>query len=108
STSGQIAACPPSGSSRRLDGAGATFPAPIYQRWFADYQRLCNVEINYQPIGSGGGISQHTARTVDFGASDGIMTPQQKEAAPGTLHIPTVAGAEAIVVNLPGLQRGQL
>src|SRR5262245_17560873 len=77
--------CPPSGSEARLDGAGATFPAPLYQRWFADYKNLCSVEINYQAIGSGGGIQQHTQKTVQFGASDGILTAAQKEAAPGTI-----------------------
>ena len=77
-----ISDCPPSGSSTRLDGAGATFPAPLYQRWFSDYKALCNVEVNYQAIGSGGGIQQHTAKTVQFGASDGIMTQAQKDAAP--------------------------
>jgi phosphate transport system substrate-binding protein len=69
---------------------------------------MCNVQINYQAIGSGGGIQQITAKTVQFGASDGIMTPEQHTAAPGILAIPTVAGSEAIVVNLPGIQRGQL
>jgi phosphate transport system substrate-binding protein len=103
-----VAACPPSGSATQLTGAGATFPGPIYSRWFSDYKSQCNVEINYQAIGSGGGISQHTQKTVNFGASDGIMTDAQKQAAPGTLHIPTVAGAVAVVVNLPGVQRGQV
>jgi phosphate transport system substrate-binding protein len=105
---GGVANCPPAGSATRLDGAGATFPAPLYTRWFAEYKTLCNVEINYQAIGSGGGIAQHTAKTVDFGASDGILTQAQKDAAPNTLMIPTVAGSEALVVNLPGLQQGQL
>ena len=108
STGGYIAPCPPAGSATSLTGAGATFPAPLYTRWFADYARLCTVQINYQSIGSGGGIQQHTQRTVDFGASDGILTEAQFAAAPGTLMIPMTAGAEAIVVNLPGLSRGQL
>src|SRR5687768_9526782 len=73
---GELSACPPSGSGGELTGAGATFPAPLYTRWFDDYARLCGVRINYQPIGSGGGIRQHTERTVNFGASDGIMTDQ--------------------------------
>ena len=103
-----VANCPPTGAAARLDGAGATFPAPLYSRWFSEYNTLCKVEINYQSIGSGGGIAQHTAKTVNFGASDGILTAAQKETAPGTLMIPTVAGAEAIVVNLPGIQRGQI
>src|SRR5947207_814555 len=87
--------CPTTGAAPRLDGAGATFPAPLYQRWFAEYKALCAVEVNYQAIGSGGGIQQHTQKTVQFGASDGILTSAQKEAAPGTLAIPTVAGPEA-------------
>ncbi len=100
--------CPQPGAATSLTGAGATFPAPIYTRWFAEYKNLCGVEINYQAIGSGGGIRQHTERTVAFGASDGILTQAQKDAAPGTLMIPTVAGAVAIVVNIPGIQPGQL
>ncbi len=107
-SSGNVAACPPAGSATSLTGAGATFPAPLYTRWFADYARLCNLQINYQPIGSGGGIQQHTQRTVDFGASDGILTNAQFAAAPGTMMIPMTAGSEAIVVNLPGITRGQV
>src|SRR5581483_9307091 len=91
-----------------LTGAGATFPAPLYTRWFAEYHQRCGVQINYQAIGSGGGISQHTNHTVDFGASDGLLTPAQLDAAPGTIMIPMTAGAEAIIVNLQGFQRGQL
>jgi len=105
---GTFAACAPAGSATALTGAGATFPAPLYTRWFADYAQQCTVQINYQPIGSGGGIQQHTARTVDFGASDGILTEAQFAAAPGTLMIPMTAGAEAMVVNLQGVNRGQL
>ena len=107
-SSGNVAACPPAGSATSLTGAGATFPAPLYSRWFTDYARLCSVEINYQPIGSGGGIQQHTQRTVDFGASDGILTEAQFAAAPGTIMIPMTAGSEALVVNLPGITRGQV
>jgi phosphate transport system substrate-binding protein len=105
---GNVAACPPAGSATTLTGAGATFPAPLYTRWFADYARQCSVQINYQAIGSGGGIQQHTQRTVDFGASDGILTDAQFSQAPGTIMIPMTAGAEAIVVNLPGISRGQV
>ncbi len=100
--------CPPSGSATALTGAGATFPAPIYTRWFDAYASACGVRVNYQAIGSGGGIRQHTERTVDFGASDAILTPEQFAAAPGTIMIPTVAGAVAIVANLDGLTPGQL
>jgi phosphate transport system substrate-binding protein len=95
-----------------LNGAGATFPNPLYTKWFAEYKTLTGVEINYQAIGSGGGISQITEGTVDFGASDGIMNAEQiakAEAAHGpVLHIPMASGAVAIVFNLPGVNAGQL
>src|SRR6266446_3094314 len=76
----------------KINGAGATFPNPIYQKWVSEYNKLHpNVEINYQSIGSGGGIRQITNRTVFFGATDGPMTPDQLLAAPGKiLHFPTV------------------
>jgi phosphate transport system substrate-binding protein len=96
------------GSATALTGAGATFPAPLYTRWFAEFNSLCRVQINYQAIGSGGGISQHTNRTVDFGASDGILTAAQSSAAPGTLMIPMTAGSVVVVVNLQGMQNAQL
>jgi phosphate transport system substrate-binding protein len=95
-----------------LNGAGATFPNPLYTKWFSEYQKLTGVEINYQAIGSGGGISQITEGTVDFGASDGIMTADQQskaEAAHGPiLHIPMTSGAVAIVFNLEGIGKEQL
>jgi phosphate transport system substrate-binding protein len=104
--------CPPSGSATALTGAGATFPFPLYSKWIDEFGKLCKVQINYQPIGSGGGIRQITARTVDFGASDGIMNDEQTAAAEAAggpiLHIPMAAGAVAVVLNLPDLQRGQL
>jgi phosphate transport system substrate-binding protein len=87
----------------RINGAGATFPAPIYTKWFSDYNKLHpNVQINYQPIGSGGGIRQVTERTVFFGATDGPMTDEQMKAAPGIMHFPTVLGAVVPVYNLAG------
>lgn len=109
STTLAIAACPAKGL-KELTGAGATFPYPLYSKMFAEYDKLCGVKVNYQSIGSGGGIRQLQELTVDFGASDGIMDDKQKsEARSGSvLHIPIVAGAEAIVYNLPGIQRGQL
>src|SRR6059036_2699532 len=78
----------------RINGAGATFPNPIYSKWFAEYNRIHpDVRINYQSIGSGGGIRQLTNRTVFFGASDGPMTDEQLKAAPGPIiHLPTVLG----------------
>jgi phosphate transport system substrate-binding protein len=89
----------------QINGAGATFPNPIYSKWFAEYNRLHpNIQINYQPIGSGGGIRQITNRTVFFGGTDGPMTPDQLSAAPGKiLHIPTVLGAVVPVYNIPGV-----
>ena len=89
----------------QINGAGATFPYPIYSKWFAEYNKLNpNVEINYQSIGSGGGIRQITNRTVFFGATDGPMTPEQMTAASGRiLHIPTVLGAVVPVYNLAGV-----
>ena len=89
----------------QVNGAGATFPNPIYSKWFAEYNKLKpNVRINYQPIGSGGGIRQITAQTVFFGATDGPMTQEQLTAAPGRIvHLPTVLGADVPVYNLPGV-----
>jgi phosphate transport system substrate-binding protein len=89
----------------QINGAGATFPNPIYSKWFAEYNKLKpNVRINYQPIGSGGGIRQVTAQTVFFGATDGPMTEEQLKAVPGRiLHLPMVLGADVPVYNLPGV-----
>ena len=89
----------------KITGAGATFPYPIYSKWFSEYNKLHpNVEINYQSIGSGGGIRQVSDRTVFFGATDGPMTPEQLLAAPGKiLHFPTVLGADVPVYNIPGV-----
>jgi phosphate transport system substrate-binding protein len=91
--------------SVQINGAGATFPYPIYSKWFSEYNKLKpNVRINYQSIGSGGGIRQITAQTVFFGATDGPMTEEQILAAPGKiLHLPTVLGADVPVYNLPGV-----
>ena len=104
--------CPPSGAAKGLTGAGASFPYPLYSKWTAQFNQQCGVQINYQSVGSGAGISQITAKTVDFGASDGIMTDQQiadAQAAGGAiLHIPMTSGAVAVIVNLSGIQQGQL
>jgi phosphate transport system substrate-binding protein len=88
-----------------IDGAGATFPYPIYSKWFSDYNQMHpNVQINYQSIGSGGGIRQLTNQTVFFGASDGPMTDEQLKAAPdAVLHFPTVLGGVVPVYNIPGV-----
>ena len=87
-----------------INGAGATFPYPIYSKWFDEYAKVDpSVRFNYQSIGSGGGQKQITAQTVDFGASDGPMSDENLAKAPGKLlHIPTVAGADVITYNLPG------
>ena len=87
-----------------INGAGATFPYPIYSKWFDAYTRVDpEVRFNYQSIGSGGGIKQISSRTVDFGATDGPMTDEQLKQAPGELlHIPTVLGADVVTYNLPG------
>ena len=89
----------------QITGAGATFPYPIYSKWFSEYNKLHpNVEINYQSIGSGGGVKQLTSQTVFFGASDYPLTPEQLLAAPGKiLHFPTVLGAVVPIYNVPGV-----
>jgi phosphate transport system substrate-binding protein len=87
-----------------INGAGATFPFPIYSKWFSQYNKLHpDIQINYQSIGSGGGIKQISERTVDFGASDAPLSDEQMKKAPGLQHIPTVMGAVVIVWNLPGV-----
>ena len=87
-----------------INGAGATFPYPIYSKWFDEYAKVDpSVRFNYQSIGSGGGQKQIIAQTVDFGASDGPMSDDNLAKASGKiLHIPTVAGAVVITYNLPG------
>jgi phosphate transport system substrate-binding protein len=96
-----------SSSSQSVDltGAGATFPYPIYSKWFSDYAARTGVKINYQSIGSGGGIRQLSEGTVDFGASDSPMSDDEMSKAKGgpILHFPTVLGADVITYNLPGV-----
>jgi len=89
----------------RINGAGATFPTPIYTKWFSEYSKLhSNVEINYQSIGSGGGVQQISKQTVFFGASDMPMNPEQLQGAPGRImHFPTVLGAVVPVYNIPNV-----
>ena len=91
-----------------INGAGATFPYPIYSKWFDLYTKAHpQAQFNYQSIGSGGGIKQITAKTVDFGASDGPMTQEQMNEAPGRIyHIPMVMGAVAVAYNLEGVSKG--
>src|SRR6476659_9915621 len=106
-TAGLLAAIalPASAQAVRINGAGATFPFPIYSKWFSEYNKLHpDVEINYQPQGSGFGIQQIQKQTVFFGASDGPMTKDQLLAAPGAiLHFPTVLGGVVPVYNIPGV-----
>ncbi len=91
-----------------INGAGATFPYPIYSKWFSEYAKVDpSVRFNYQSIGSGGGIKQITAQTVDFGASDKPLSDAELKAAPGKLlHIPTVMGAVVVTYNIPGIGTG--
>ena len=101
-----LVACAASqGLAQKLNAAGATFPYPIYSKWFSEFSsQHPGVEINYQSIGSGGGIRQVTAGTVDFGASDGPMSDQQlAESKVKIVHIPTVLGAVVPIYNLPGV-----
>ena len=101
--SGILAAAAPV-AAQSLTGAGATFPNPIYTKWFDAYSKKTGIKINYQSIGSGGGIRQFTEGTVDFGASDGPMNESQIQAVNGNvLHVPTVLGAVAVTYNLPTL-----
>lgn len=95
------------GHAAEITGAGATFPAPIYGKWADAYQKASGNKINYQSIGSGGGIKQITAKTVDFGASDMPLKPEDLEKN-GMLQFPTVIGGVVPVVNLPGVAPGQL
>ncbi len=101
-----VAAFGSASAHAQINGAGATFPAPLYQKWFQEYHNQGGPEINYQANGSGGGIKNITAHTVDFGASDAPMNNDEMKAAPGILHIPTVAGAVVMAYNVPGIGPG--
>ena len=94
--------------AKTLNGAGATFPAPLYTKWFEEYAKLTGVNINYQAIGSGGGIKGVQDQTVDFGASDAPMTDEQLKAARGgeIVHVPTALGAIVPSYNIPDLGTG--
>jgi phosphate transport system substrate-binding protein len=96
------------GAEGQLNGAGASFPYPIYSKWFDMYSKMKNVQINYQSVGSGAGIRQVTAGTVDFGASDGPMNDEQialfqKDRGGAIYHFPTVVGAVVPTYNIPGV-----
>jgi phosphate transport system substrate-binding protein len=90
-----------------ISGAGATFPAPVYAKWAEAYKQTTGVQLNYQAIGSGGGIKQIKAKTVDFGASDKPLKPEELNAS-GLYQFPTVMGGVVPIVNLPGMRPGQL
>lgn len=98
---------PLAGEASSLTGAGATFPAPLYTRWFSDYNKLTNVKVNYQAVGSGAGITQFTENTVNFGASDAPMSEAQLKTATDkngpVLHIPTAFGAVVVTYNVEGI-----
>jgi phosphate transport system substrate-binding protein len=96
---------PVANEAKALTGAGATFPAPLYQKWFDQYNQLTQVQVNYQAIGSGGGIQGIQDQTIDFGASDAPMTDDQLKAAKGgpIFHIPTALGAIVPTYNIPGV-----
>ena len=98
-----------SGSAHAADlsGAGATFPAPVYAKWAETYKATTGIGLNYQAIGSGGGIKQIKAKTVDFGASDKPLKPAELDAA-GLYQFPTVIGGVVPIVNLPGINPGQI
>ncbi len=94
-------------AAETLNGAGATFPYPVYSAWAFDYNKVTGTQLNYQSIGSGGGIRQITERTVDFGASDAPLAPAQLH-KDKLLQFPAVIGGVVPVVNLPGVQAGQM
>lgn len=87
-----------------LSGAGATFPAPLYQKWSEEFNDLTGAQINYEGIGSGAGVKQFTNKTVDFGASDPPMQDSEFAAAPGALHLPMTIGGVVIIYNIPTVQ----
>ena len=104
---GAVASLSMAAAAADISGAGATFPYPIYSKWADAYKKLTGVGLNYQSIGSGGGIKQITAKTVDFGASDMPLKPEDLDKE-GLTQFPTVIGGDVPVVNLPGVQPGQL
>lgn len=94
-------------SAQNVTGAGASFPAPLYAKWASDYAKATGVQINYQSVGSGAGLKQIEAKTVDFGASDAPLKDEQL-AEKGLVQFPTVMGGVVPVVNIKGIQPGQL
>jgi len=105
--SGSSAAAPSVAGAKELTGAGATFPYPLYSKWFDVYSQKFGVRINYQSVGSGAGIQQITQKTVDFGASDAPMSDDQIKAAGGDiLHIPATMGPAVVIYNIDGVEKG--
>ena len=102
-----LLALPLAAQAVEVTGAGASFPAPLYAKWADAYQKQANVRVNYQSIGSGGGIKQITAKTVDFGASDMPLKPEQLD-KDGLVQFPAAIGGVVPVVNLPDIKPGQL
>ena len=96
-----------SATAQEVTGAGATFPAPLYSKWASDYNKVTNIKINYQSVGSGAGIKQIEAKTVTFGASDMPLT-DEKLAASGLFQFPTAIGGVVPVINVKGIEPGQL
>ena len=96
-----------SATAQEVTGAGATFPAPLYSKWAGDYNKVTNIKINYQSVGSGAGIKQIEAKTVTFGASDMPLT-DEKLAASGLFQFPTAIGGVVPVINVKGIEPGQL
>jgi phosphate transport system substrate-binding protein len=94
-------------SAQEITGAGASFPAPVYAKWASDYNKATGVKVNYQSIGSGGGIKQIDSKTVDFGASDMPLTDEVLKAK-GQLQFPTVMGGVVPVINIKGIEPGQM
>ena len=102
-----VAAISPAMAQQEATGAGASFPAPLYAKWAADYHKATGVKINYQSVGSGAGLRQIEAKTVDFGASDAPLKDEDL-AKKGLVQFPTVIGGVVPVVNIPGINPGQL
>jgi len=96
-----------SSTAADITGAGATFPYPIYAKWADAYKQKTGIGLNYQSIGSGGGIKQIRAKTVDFGASDMPLKPEDLE-KDGLMQFPTVVGGEVLIVNLAGIKPGEM
>jgi len=94
-------------AAETLNGAGATFPYPVYSAWAYEYNKVSGVQLNYQSIGSGGGIRQIVNRTVDFGASDNVLTPEELN-KDNLLQFPAVMGGVVLVINIPGVKEGEL